>query len=470
MFPIIGTMLAIPVAALLLIMLLKPRFSKRIAVASTGIVFAITLGLLIYSILSGSPNLSESYNYIASLGTTLSLRITLIPLILLFMSSVVLLATAFAGDHDSPRPKVSNTLIALFQLASIGLFTSANFLLFFIFWDVGVIAMFFMINVLGSANRRQASIKFLIYELLSSALLLLAILMIYFYTPVHSFDIAFITANIASIPAATQAAIFALLFAAFMINMPIFPLHHWLPDAHTEASTQGSMLLSGILTKYGGFGMILLFAIMPVSRTWAGYIAMLSAFSVFYAVFLLMRQTDIKRIVAYSTIVEMGIVMFGITALNSFGTYGAAYAMLSHGLVVALMFLSVGSLKHAFGERDIKILRGTVMNARGTTYAFLVGTLAMIGFPLSAGFIADILIFIGAVQSFSVLGLIPLGALVLMGAYLYFVINRSMLSTREQSKNTDFVGFRQHLGYAFLMFFIFLFGVLPFLLLNLVKL
>ncbi|MDE1869171.1 MAG: NADH-quinone oxidoreductase subunit M [Candidatus Micrarchaeota archaeon] len=470
MFPIISAMLVIPIVGFVLIALLKERMSKGIAVASTAIVFALTLGLLIYSITTGNANLSESYSYISSFGIGLSFRLGIIPLILLFMSSIVLLATALSGNHENSRPRAANMLIMLFQIASIGLFTSANFFMFFIFWDIGVIAMFFMINVLGSANRRQASIKFLIYELLASALLLLAILMIYFYTPVHSFDIAYITSNIAMIPANVQGAIFALLFIAFMINMPLFPLHHWLPDAHTEASTQGSMLLSGILTKYGGFGMILLFGMMPVSHSWASYIALLAAFSTFYAVFLLMRQTDVKRIIAYSTIVEMGIVMFGITALNSLGTYGAVYAMLSHGLVVALMFLAVGSLKHLFGERDINILRGTVLNAKATTYTFLIGTLAMVGFPLSAGFIADILIFLGTLQSFGLLGLIPLGALILLGSYMYFVINRSMLATREHSRNVDYIGMQQRIGYAFLMFFIFLFGVLPFLLLNLVKL
>ena len=183
-----------------------------------------------------------------------------------------------------------------------------------------------------------------------------------------------------------------------------------------------------------------------------------------------MKQTDIKRIIAYSTIVEMGIIMFGITTLNPFGTYGAVFAMLSHGLAIALMFLLVGVIKHIFGERSISSLKGTVKNAASTTYAFLIGVLAMIGFPLTAGFIADILLFIGGFQAFGLLGLVPLFALFLMGAFLYFVINKSMLSTQDYSQTVSYVGLEQKMGYTLLLFFIFLYGILPFTILNLIKL
>ena len=145
-----------------------------------------------------------------------------------------------------------------------------------------------------------------------------------------------------------------------MINMPLFPMHFWLPDAHTEASTQGSMMLSGVLTKFGGFGMVL-FSMLPIASKYSLYVAILAAVSTFYAVFILIKQTDLKRIIAYSTIVEMGIIMIGISAGNVFGTFGAVYAMLSHGLTVALMFLAAGVIKHIFGERNISVLKGTVV-------------------------------------------------------------------------------------------------------------
>ena len=311
--------------------------------------------------------------------------------------------------------------------------------------------------------------NFLIYEIFASSLLLLGIMLIYFFTPVHSFDISTITSSASLIPARMQSLIFFVLFLAFMINMPLFPMHFWLPDAHTEASTQGSMLLSGILTKFGAFGMLTLFAMLPISANYSVYIAIIAAVSAFYSVFLLIRQTDIKRIIAYSTIVEMGIIMVGIAARNTFGTYGAAFAMLSHGLTVALMFLLVGVIKHVFGERSILALKGTVIKAASTTYVFIIAVLAMVGFPLTAGFIADVLLFIGSVQAFGLLGVVPLIAILLMGAFLYFVINKSMMSSKEYSHTVDYVAMEQKIGYFVLLFFIFLYGILPFTILNLVK-
>ncbi|HVC58408.1 MAG TPA: NADH-quinone oxidoreductase subunit M [Candidatus Acidoferrales bacterium] len=462
-------MVLIPAVALALIAMLKERHSKMLSVVSTGAVLAISIALLALSILGGTVSFSQQYSYIGSLGVGLGFSVGIIQLILLLVSSSVLFVAALSGNAEDEKHKLSSFFVVLFQLASIGLFSSANFFLFFIFWDVGVIALFFMINTLGSANRKSASINFLIYELFASALLLLAILLIYFYTPVNSFDLSYIAAHAGLIPHNVQIAVFALLFVAFMINMPLFPVHFWLPDAHTEASTQGSMLLSGVLTKYGGYGMLLLFTIFPISAEFSKYVGILAAVSAFYAVFVLMRQTDLKRIIAYSTIVEMGIIMFGISAANSSGIYGATYGMLAHGLTVALMFLAVGVIKHAFGERDIRVLKGLVVNAKSTTYVFLIGALAMIGFPFSAAFIADILIFIGTIQAFGVYGILPLGAIALLGAYLYYVINKSMLSTKEVSSTVAGITLRNKIGYVLLVLLIFAFGTLPFLLLNLVK-
>lgn len=471
MIPIILPMILISAIAALLILFLRKNYSKYIALGSTAIELAIVIAIFVSSILAGGVGISEQYPYISSLGISLSFRVNVIALILLIMSSIVLFAAALSGNTENENPRTSSLLIALFQISSIGLFTSSNLFMFFIFWDVGVIALFFMINILGSANRKAASMNFLVYEIFASSLLLLGILLLYFYTPLHSFDIQYIAANAASIPARTQSMIFIVLFVAFMVNMPIFPMHFWLPDAHTEASTQGSMLLSGILTKFGAFGMILLFSMLPISAKYSIYIAVLSIVSIFYSVLILAYQTDIKRIIAYSTIVEMGIILVGISAGNAFGTYGAAYAMLSHGLTIALMFLLVGAIKHVFGERSISVLKGTVVDAASTTYAFLAGTFAMVGLPLTAGFIADILLFIGSLQAFGILGLVPLLALVFMGAFLYFVIGKCMLSsTKDRSEAVNFASMDQKIGYAVLLFFIFMFGVVPFTVLSLIKL
>lgn len=463
---LIGLMLLVSALASLLILVLDQKLSKRIAIIGSAAVFVITLLILAISLMHGSVSLSEQYNYVSAFGISLQLQLNDISFILVLMTAIVGFATALAGNPERAKEKTANMLIMLFEFAAIGLFASANLFVFFIFWDIGVVALFFMINLLGSSNRRYASMKFIIYEIFASSFLLLGILLIYFYTPVHSFNIQDITSMAATIPVGTQQLIFIVLFIAFMVNMPLFPLHFWLPDAHTEASTQGSMLLSGVLTKFGAYGMLLIFSMLPVASQFAIPVAILAGFSTIYSAFVTMLQHDIKRVIAYTTIIDMGIILVAIAAMDTFGTYGAVYAMLAHGVTIALMFLAVGCLHHEFGSRDMRVVKGAVSGAASTAYTFLAGTLGITGVPLTAGFIADILIFIGAIQAFGIYGAIPLLGLLIIGAFLYLVLNRSFMMTSEHSEVVEALGMEQKLGYAFLLFFMFFFGIFPFVIMG----
>ena len=468
MVEIIGAMLLALMAGIAAVMALDKRHSRTVATLASLLVAILAIAVLINAIVSGTVASTESYMYyIQSLNIGFTFQITPISLALLVMASIVSFATIFAGNVEKENEKGASALLLLFELSAIGLFTSANLLIFFVFWDIGVIALFFMIYLLGSANRRRAAVKFLMYEILASLLLLLGIMMIYFYTPLHSLDIQYIVLNAHLINQNIQSLIFLILFSAFLINMPVFPVHLWLPEAHTEASTQGSMVLSGVLTKFGGYGMILLFSMLPISLSYSQDIAFLAIVSAFYSAFVLMRQNDIKRIVAYTTIVEMSVILLGITAMNGFGTYGATYAMLAHGLAISMLFLAAGSVGHMFGDRDIRSVKGVVSTSLSTAYTFLIGTFATTGVPLTAAFIGDILIFSGAQSSFGNIGLLPLGALILTGAFLYFVLNRSFLAAKNSSKNVEYIGLSQKIGFGILMFAVIAFGVLPFAILKL---
>ena len=249
--------------------------------------------------------------------------------------------------------------------------------------------------------------------------------------------------------------------------MPVFPFHLWLPDAHTEASTQGSMLLSGVLTKFGGYGMLLLFLMFPISSFYSNAIALLAGFSAFYSVFVLMTQHDIKRIIAYTTIVEMSIILLGISAFNIFTISGATFAMLAHGFTISLLFLVAGSIGYMFSDRDYRSITGIVKNSTSTAYVFLLGIFATTGVPLTAVFIGDLLIFVGVIKAFTIIGVIPLFSLVLVGAYFYYVVNKSVLTTKSSSKAVEYIGFSQKLGFALLIAFILIFGLMPNIILNL---
>ncbi len=469
MIPLLLLMLAIPAFFLALLAVYK-KHSARIATISAASGLVLAIAVIAAAALSGNPNISENYGYIPSLSVGLNLRTNPASLVLLLMTSIVILVTASSGNIANDRERTASILLVLFQIGAFGLFLSGNFFIFFIFWDIGVIAPFFMINVLGSANRRTASYKFIIYEIFASALLLFGILLIYFYAPGHSLSISTLSSTYSVMPVGIQEAIFLLLFVAFMINVPLFPLHSWLPDAHTEASTQGSMVLSGVLTKFGGFGMLIIFTSMPIAHAYSVYIAVLAAFSAFYAAFLMMRQQDLKRIVAHTTIIEMSIIVFAIATLTNIGDAGAIYGMLAHGIAVAMMFLAAGAIEHVFHSRNIGFLKGISHNAKLTSWIFLAGIFAMTGVPLTAGFIADVLIFLGAISAFGAYGIIPLFSLIFMGAFMYFVINRSFFANKERTAAEDTTGAWSGVGYAVLLAALFLFGILPFILLGIVNL
>ena len=442
----------------------KGRLSRSLSIFSTGIGVVIASAIAA-SYLAGGLSLSVSYAYLPYIGTTLSFSATGISVAMLLMASIVLLVAALSGNPEQERLRLSSSIIVLFQAASVGLFVSSNMLLFFIFWDIGVIAMFVMINMLGAANRRRASLNFIIYEIFASSLLLLGIMLLYAYSPGHSMSLAAL-AQSGAMPQNVQLAIFFLFFMAFLTNMPVFPMHFWLPDAHSEASTQGSMLLSGILTKFGGYGMLLLFISMPIAHDYSKYVAALSIFSAIYAALVMSRQTDIKRIVAYTTIVDMSIILVAISAVNTIGNYGAIYGMLSHGLAVSLLFLCAGNVKYMFNERNVKRLRGIIATSPALTYGFAIGMLSTLGLPLTSGFVADLLIFIGSVQGLGIYALLPLAAIALMGGFLYLLFSRSFLYVSENSEPSAFDHRAQKAGYLILAVSIVAFGVAQALLLN----
>jgi NADH-quinone oxidoreductase subunit M len=468
MFPFISTMIVLSVVAMAVTALADKKHSRLIATAAALMMLLLVLAMLGISLGSGSASFSESYPYISSLSLSIGFRVGASSLVLLLMSSIVLVVTAFSGNPECCKPKAGSMLTELFQIAAIGLFSSSNLFVFLVFWSIGVVVMFLMINVLGGANRVHASMSFMAYEAFAAALILFGVLMLCFHTPLHSFDIQYITANSGSIAQTTQTLVFAVLFVAFMAGMPIFPMHFWFSEAHAEAPTQGSMMLS-VFTQFGAFGMLLLFTMLPIASKYAGLVAALATFSAVYSALVLIGQREIKRIVASSSMVGAALVLLGISAANGMGTSGALYLMLSQGLAASLLFLVAGSIKQIFGERDIRLLKGVVIDARATAYTFVAGALALSGFPLTASFIGYLLVFMGSVQAFGAYGVVALLAPLLMGAFMYSVISKSVLSAKGRSSSVDAIGGSQHLGYALLLVAILLFGVLPFVLLGLMK-
>jgi len=463
---IILFLIIIPIISLVIELLTSKTYSIAISSISAFMMLILSSYVLATGFISKNIMIYESYAYMPILNVSFSFYIGIIPLVLLIMASIVLLVASMSGNINSEKQKLSSAFLILFQIAATGLFTASNLFVFFIFWDIGVITAFAMINTLGYASSKIASINFLIYEIFASVMLLFAILLIYFYTPLHTFNIQSIISGSAQIPVSIQALIFFFMLIAFMVNMPLFPFHSWLPGAYSEASTQGSMVIGGILSKFGALGMLLMFEMLPIATHYSIYVAAIAIISSVYGALVLASQHDIKRIVAYVAMVEMGIVALGISASNTIGSYGALYGMLAQGLAIAFMFLVAGSIMHEFGERDIRLLKGIIASSKSSAYSFVMGTFAISGLPLTAGFIADILIFIGAYKSFALYGLLPLFAIALTASYLYYIINKSVLESTYKVQSVSYIGSAQKIGYAIFIAALFIFGVMPFLILS----
>lgn len=465
MLPIIFLMLAIlGIGGLVAALAGSYSRSKRTAILFSAVALLVASYMILEALTSpGFLGSTESLPYIGQFGIYLSFTITQFGVVLVLLASIVSFAASVAVSTKFEDNKNLYPLILLFEFSAIGLFVSANLFLFYIFWDVGVVASYFLISAFGKGENKHAANTFLIYSIFASAVLLFGIMLIYFYTPVHSFDISYIASHSFEIPADIQGTIFTLFFIAFMVKMPIFPFHSWIANAYSEAPTQGSMLISGVLSKFGAYGMLLLFTVFTFSSEFAKYAFVIGAISAFYAAFVVMRQKDLKRITAYSSMLESGIILVGISSLNVFGIAGALYLMLAHGLVMALMFAVIGGIEISYGSRNITMLKGIVRDSVGSAYSFLVGTFASTGIPLTAGFIADVLIFIGAIKTYGLYGAIPIFSIMLLGFYMYYAVNKSFLSTKESSQSIAKLPRQMAFTYAIAMAAIFIFGIFPYL-------
>src|SRR6201999_287558 len=260
--------------------------------------------------------------------------------------------------------------ILLLETGMIGTFVAQDLILFFIFFEVVLLPMFFMIGVWGGPNREYASIKFFLFTLFGSALMLLSFLALYFKVDVpgvgHTFDMVLLShAAGAGLVKSTGLIIFGGLFIGFAIKVPMFPFHTWLPDAHTEAPTVGSVLLAAIMLKLGTYGFIrIALPILPkAAEEWAPWIGLLAVIGIIYGALCCLAQRDMKRLIAFSSVAHMGFVMLGIATLTDFGLNAAVFGMVAHGLITGMLFFLAGSIQERYNTREMSRLGGVLTQA-----------------------------------------------------------------------------------------------------------
>jgi NADH-quinone oxidoreductase subunit M len=311
-----------------------------------------------------------------------------LPLLALSMF-ITVLCVIYSWDHfpEPHNPKAFLILILVLEVGMNGTFIAQDLILFFVFFELVLLPMYFMIGVWGGENRMYASIKFFLFTLFGSALMILSFLALYFKAG-NTFDMTELAGNAATIAHGTQLLIFGGLFMGFAIKVPMFPFHTWLPDAHTEAPTVGSVILAAILLKLGTYGFVrIALPILPeAAHSWAPFIAVLSVVGIIYGALGCLAQTDLKRLIAFSSVAHMGFVMLGISTLTSFGINAAIFGMVAHGLITGMLFFLAGSIHERFHTRELSRLGGLLIQAPKLGWILGFCAMASLGLPGLAGF------------------------------------------------------------------------------------
>ncbi len=332
-------------------------------------------------------------------GTIFALGVDGISLPMVMLATLLCLIAILSSTSVTEKPKGYYILLLTLESAMLGVFMAQDWLLFYGFWESTLIPLFFLINGWGGQYRHRAALNFVLYTMGGSVFMLLALLLVFDVVGTHSFAFADILSGAHKLPANTQLLVFLGLFIGFGVKMPIFPLHGWLPLAHVEAPSPVSILLSGILLKMGSYGLIRAIDMLPEAAVaMQGILLALALIAILYGGLLAWRQSDLKRMIAYSSVSHMGVVLLGISTLNQQGLTGAVLQMVAHGLVAAALFLLIGLLYERTHTRDINdygsLVRVTPRFALFTSLALI----AAVGMPGTAGFVAELHALIGGFE------------------------------------------------------------------------
>ncbi|MCE5193968.1 MAG: NADH-quinone oxidoreductase subunit M [Nitrospiraceae bacterium] len=465
-YPILSVLIFLPVAGALLLLLInrsRENLIKWLSLVTSIATFIISIPLFTnFDKGTYLMQFVENTEWIKSLNINYHLGIDGISILFVLLSALITILCILIS-WNSITLKVKEFYISLLVIegAIIGVFCSLDLVLFYLFWEAMLIPMYLLIGVWGGEKRIYAAIKFFLYTLAGSVLMLVGIIVLYFHSG-STFNLLELIEK--TYPYKLQLWLFWAFFAAFAVKVPMIPVHTWLPDAHTEAPTAGSVILAAVLIKMGAYGFLRFsLPLFPeASKAMAPAMMILSVIAIIYGGIICLAQTDLKRLIAYSSVSHMGFVTLGIFALNFQGMEGGILQMINHGIITGGLFLSVGIIYDRTHTRQISEYGGVASVMPVYSGVFMVLTLAAIALPGTNGFIGEFLIILGGFKAKQLIGILAASGVVIGAAYMLWFYQRIFfMETNRKVKGLNDINLREAVALLPMIILIFWIGIYP---------
>ena len=435
-------------------------------VANGASVLTLLVALWILSQFDSGSSALQFFEHIPwnpRLGTSYALGVDGFSMPMLLLATLLCLIAQLASGAIKERVKGYFLLILVLESAMLGVFMAQDWALFYVFWELTLIPLFFLIDRWGGKNRQMAALNFVLYTMGGSVFMLLSLLVLFDAIPGHSFAMADFLAGAPLLPEDKQLLIFLGFLIGFGVKMPIFPIHGWLPLAHVEAPSPISILLSGILLKMGSYGLIRAATLLPAAVIeLQTVLAGIALFSLIYGGLLAWRQTDLKRMIAYSSVSHMGVVLLGIATLNVAGLTGAVYQMVAHGLVAGATFLLIGLLYERTHTRDINHYSSLVRVTPRFAFFTVIAFVGAVGMPGTAGFVAELHALVGGFERWGWLVVILSLGVLISAAYSIRTVGRLFTGpVRAEMKDVEDLRPMEMAAAGILVAGIILLGIFP---------